>query len=225
MPKQRPLWKTLWYNFLHFNCRLAAIVLFRIRVSGREQLPPEGPLLVCSNHQSLFDPVLVGLVLDRRLNFLARDTLFSFAPFRWLIQSLDAIPIDREGVGLAGIKETLKRLKRGEGVLIFPEGTRTADGEISPLKPGFIALARRGKVTLLPMAIDGAYDAWPRRQMLPSIARIHVAIGEALSPEQIANLDDNELTSEVERRIRACFQIACHGRAEERAVASVAVGR
>ena len=124
---QRPLWKTLWYNFLHVSCRLTAIVLFSVRVGGREHLPQAGPLLVCCNHQSHFDPVLVGLALDRRLNFLARETLFAFAPFRWLIQSLDAIPIDREGIGLAGIKETLRRLKRGEGVLIFPEGTRTAD--------------------------------------------------------------------------------------------------
>ena len=116
----RPFWKIAWYNFLHVGCRLASVVLFRIRVRGRRNVPDEGALLVCSNHQSHFDPVLVGLALDRRLNFLARDTLFAFTPFRWLIQSLDAIPIDREGMGLAGIKETLRRLKKGEGVLIFP---------------------------------------------------------------------------------------------------------
>ena len=205
---QRPLWKTLWYNLLHGCCRLAAVVLFRIRVCGRQNLPDEGGLLVCCNHQSHFDPVLVGLALDRRLNFLARDTLFAFAPFRWLIQSLDAIPIDREGLGLAGIKETLRRLKRGEGVLIFPEGTRTADGRIAPLKPGFIALARRGKVSLLPMAIDGAYDAWPRRQRLPTAAPIRIEVGEALSPQDIAQLDDTGLTAEVEARIRRCHALA-----------------
>ena len=205
---QRPLWKTWWYNFLHGCCRLAAVVLFRIRVRGRANLPEEGALLVCCNHQSHFDPVLVGLALDRRLNFLARDTLFAFAPFRWLIQSLDAIPIDREGVGLAGIKETLKRLKRGEGVLIFPEGTRTADGTIAPLKPGFVTLARRGKVSLLPMAIDGAYDAWPRRQALPTAAPISIEVGEALSPEEVGRLNDDDLTAEVEARIRRCHSLA-----------------
>ena len=206
---QRPLWKTLWYNFLHVSCRLAAVVLFRIRVRGREHLPAGGPLLVCCNHQSHFDPVLVGLALDRRLNFLARETLFDFAPFRWLIQSLDAIPIDRDGMGLAGIKETLRRLKRGEGVLIFPEGTRTADGQIAPLKPGFVALARRGKVSLLPMAIEGAYDAWPRRQTLPTAAPIAIEVGRAMTPDEIAALDDDELTAEVEARIRECHRRAC----------------
>ena len=92
-----------------------------------------------SNHQSHLDPVLVGLASDQRLNYLARDTLFGFAPFRWLINSLDAIPIDREGLGLGGLKETLKRLKRGESVLMFPEGTRTRDGEVGRLRPGFCA--------------------------------------------------------------------------------------
>ena len=208
----RPFWKIAWYNFLHVGCRLASVVLFRIRVRGRKNVPAEGALLVCSNHQSHFDPVLVGLALDRRLNFLARDTLFAFAPFRWLIQSLDAIPIDREGMGLAGIKETLRRLKKGEGVLIFPEGTRTADGTIAEMKPGFIALARRGKVTLLPMAIEGAYDAWPRRQLLPSTATIHIEIGKALSPSDIAQLDDDMLIAEVESRIRECHDKACGGR-------------
>ena len=109
---------------------------------GRETLPEEGALLVCCNHQSHFDPVVVGLARDRRLNFLARDKLFALAPFRWLIQSLDAIPIDREGVGLAGIKETLKRLKRGEMVVVFPEGTRTDDGSVEAGLAGELVAVR-----------------------------------------------------------------------------------
>ena len=71
-----------------------------------------------------------------------RDTLFGFPPFRWLINSLDAIPIDREGIGLGGIKESLRRLKAGEMLVIFPEGTRTKDGNVGELKPGFLALAQ-----------------------------------------------------------------------------------
>src|SRR5690242_18294289 len=119
---QRSLPKRLWYDFLRVVCRLVGIVAFSIRVRGRQHVPPDGGALVMSNHQSHLDPVLVGLASDRRLNYLARQTLFGFAPFRWLISSLDAIPLDREGLGLNGLKETLKRLKRGEMVLIFPEG-------------------------------------------------------------------------------------------------------
>src|SRR5580704_9941388 len=131
----RSLAKRFWYRFLQFVCRLLATLLFQIRISGRDFVPREGGVMVLSNHQSHLDPVLVGLACDRRLNYLARETMFGFAPFRWLIQSLDAIAIDREGSGLAGLKETLRRLKRGEMVLIFPEGTRTSDGEVAALKP------------------------------------------------------------------------------------------
>lgn len=201
---QRSFAKRLWYGLLHITCRLLAVVLFRIRVSGRERLPAEGGALILSNHQSHFDPVLIGLACDRRLNYLARKTLFGFPPFRWLILSLDAIPIDRDGLGLEGLKETLRRLKRGEMVLIFPEGTRTRDGEVAPLKPGFSALAKRSKVWLAPVAIEGAYDAWPRRHLLPRVSTIHIQFGEPIDGETAARYDERELVAEVERRIRAC---------------------
>lgn len=212
----RSLAKTLWYGFLHVVCRLVATLFFQIRVSGREWVPREGGVMVLSNHQSHFDPVLIGLACDRRLNYLARDSLFGFAPFRWLIQSLDAIPIDREGIGLAGLKETLRRLKRGELVLIFPEGTRTRDGEVAPLKPGFSALAKRAGVPLLPVAIDGAYQAWPRRHLLPGFSTIHIQFGEPLSPESATAYDERHLVDEIERRIRECHKRARRSRGTQR---------
>jgi 1-acyl-sn-glycerol-3-phosphate acyltransferase len=205
---QRSFAKHAWYEFLKVLCRLGTVVLFRLRASGREYMPKEGGLLVLSNHQSQFDPVLVGLCSERRMNFLARQSLFRFAPFRWLIQSLDAIPIDRDGTGLGGLKETLKRLKKEELVLIFPEGTRTSDGEVAELKPGFVALARRAGVPLLPVAIDGAYQAWPKGQTWPGWAVIHVDFGPAIMPHEIEQLDDAQLVAEVQSRI-----VACHARA------------
>ena len=140
---ERSLWNLLWYNFLKRLLQLAGVVGYGIRHAGRENIPTSGGVLVVCNHQSHFDPPFVGMGVARRMNYLARDTLFRFAPFRWLIHSVDAIPIDREGIGLNGIKESLRRLRRGEMVLIFPEGTRTRDGEIAPFKPGFTVLAAR----------------------------------------------------------------------------------
>ncbi len=208
----RSLAKHVWYEYLRIVCRLLGVALYRIRCTGRENVPAAGGVLVLSNHQSQFDPVLVGLAIDRRLNYLARETLFRFAPFRWFIRSLDAIPIDREGLGLAGLKETLRRLKRDELVLIFPEGTRTPDGAVHPLKPGFSALAQRANVPLLPVAIDGAFDAWPRWQPVPGLAVIHVHIGEPIPPELARSFDERELVAEVERRIRECFAAVHAGR-------------
>lgn len=198
---QRSVAKRLWYQFLHVTCRLAGVMVFRIRCFGREHVPRDGGVLVLSNHQSNFDPVLIGLACDRRLNYLARESLFKFAPFRWLIRSLDAIPIDREGTGLAGLKETLRRLKAGEMVLIFPEGTRTTDGELQELKPGFCAVARRGNAALVPVAIDGAWQAWPRTNKLPRPGVIRICFAPAITPAEIATLDDPTLLAEIHHRL------------------------
>jgi 1-acyl-sn-glycerol-3-phosphate acyltransferase len=209
---QRSLPNRLWQAFLKFLARLTAVAAFQIRCGGRQFVPATGGGLVLSNHQSNLDPVIVGLASDRRLNYVARQTLFRFAPLRWLINSLDAIPIDREGTGLGGLKETLKRLKRGEMVLLFPEGTRTPDGEVHAIKPGFCAIARRAGVPLIPAAMDGAYEAWPRQRRFPRRAVLNVQFGPAIEPEQIARLSDDELVAEVERRIRACHALARQGR-------------
>jgi 1-acyl-sn-glycerol-3-phosphate acyltransferase len=210
---RRSLGKRVWYGFLHVACRLLGIAVFRIRCRGREHVPRSGGALVLSNHQSHLDPVLIGLASDRRLNFLARSTLFGFAPFRWLIQSLDAIPIDRDGSGLGGLKETLRRLRQEELVLIFPEGTRSPDGRVQPLKAGFAALATRAGVPLVPVAIEGAFDAWPRWQKFPWASRIDIEFGPPLAPEETAGFDERGLVAEIERRIRACHALACryHG--------------
>jgi 1-acyl-sn-glycerol-3-phosphate acyltransferase len=205
---QRPLWKLAWYNWLRYLCRMLTVVLCGMRARGRENIPATGGALVLSNHQSHLDPVLIGLCFNRRLNYVARDTLFGFAPFRWLIQSLDAIPIDREGLGLSGLKETLRRLKREEMVLLFPEGTRTEDGLVAPLKPGFCALARRANVPLFPVALDGAFTAWPRWAMFPRPAMIQVQIGQPLWPADVEKLTDEELVAEVQRRITAAHSAA-----------------
>jgi len=204
----RPLWKTAGYQLFKNTFWLIARVCFWFRWKGREHIPRDSGALICSNHQSFFDPVLVGICFRKQINFVARDTLFTVPVFGPLIHYLEAIPIDRTGFGISGIKETLKRLKRGEMVLIFPEGTRTLDGQVAPLKPGFCALARRGRVPILPVAVDGAFDAWPRSRRLPRFTRLRTCFGPAIPLEQIDALTDEQLIEEVHRRILACHEEA-----------------
>lgn len=205
---RRSLAKRLWYGYLHVTCRLAAVTLFRVRVEGRKHVPRFGGALVLSNHQSHFDPVIIGLASDRRLNYVARKTLFGLAPFRWLINSLDAIPIDRDGLGLDGLKTTLRRLRDGEMVLLFPEGTRTRDGEVGRLKPGFSVLVERTGVPIVPVAIEGSYDAWPRTRRFPRLSTLQIEFGPPISAEEAAKFDDRALVFEVGQRIRACHERA-----------------
>lgn len=204
----RPLWKSAGYQFFKTLFWLIAKCCFGFRWKGREHIPRGTGALICANHQSYFDPVLVGICFRKQINFLARNTLFDLFLFGRLIHYLEAIPIDRDGLSISGIKETLRRLKRGEMVLIFPEGTRTLDGQVGPLKPGFCALARRGKVPILPAGIDGAYDAWPRSRRWPRPTRLRTCFGPPITLEEIAQLTDEQLMAEVHRRILACHREA-----------------
>jgi 1-acyl-sn-glycerol-3-phosphate acyltransferase len=179
------------------------MLAFRVRYTGAESVPKEGAILVVANHQSFLDPPLVGAGFPRMMNYMARKTLFRFAPFAWLIRSYNAFPIDQEGSALGGVKETLRRLKSGEVVLVFPEGARTPDGEITPFLPGFAALAVRSRAMILPAAIEGAFQAWPRTRRWPRPGRVRVHFGDPISAADVQQMDERELVAELERRVRA----------------------
>ena len=99
--RPRTAFQRFGYDALRVVCRFIAVWLYGLRVAGREHWPLEGGGLVCANHQSMFDPPLVGLTCPRRMNYLARDSLFRVPVLKQLISFLDAIPIDRAGGGLA----------------------------------------------------------------------------------------------------------------------------
>jgi 1-acyl-sn-glycerol-3-phosphate acyltransferase len=166
-----------------------------------------GPVLLVANHQSHLDPVLVGIACPRRLKYLARRGLF-FWPFSWWIRALGAVPIDRERGALGGIKTTLNLLRQHEAVLVFPEGTRTPDGQLHPLLPGFCLLARRSGATIVPVAISGAYISMPRGRILPLPWPIRLNFAAPIFPELTAQLIDHQLVTLVEGRIREAMTSA-----------------
>jgi len=202
----------LLYSFLRVVARIVAVGFYRVRVFGRENWPAEGGALVCSNHQGFMDPPLIGLCCDRQLNFLAKKSLFKF-PIKSAIEWLNAIPVNRSGTGLDGLKETLKRLRGGEMVLIFPEGTRSENGDLGQLKPGFVTVARKGRAPIVPVTFDGSFQAWPKWQLLPSIGVVHVKIGKPITPEEIAQMSDEELLSALQQRMDTMFREVQYSRA------------
>jgi len=199
--------KRLFYYFARFPLNLFFMIFYGVRFYGRNNLPESGGVIVISNHQSHFDPPLLAVGLRRRLNFLARKSLFKFKPFAWLIDMLDAIPLDKEGIGFAGIMESLKRLKNGEIVLIMPEGERTWDGKIAPFLQGSLTLAQRTKSAILPTAICGCYDAFPRTKKYPTLwGRIRVLYGKPIFYEEIKDLTEEELRHLCEIKVAELFQ-------------------
>jgi 1-acyl-sn-glycerol-3-phosphate acyltransferase len=201
--------KRLFYYSARFPINLFFMIFYGVRYYGRNHLPESGGVVLISNHQSHFDPPLIAAGLRRRLNFLARKSLFKFKPFAWLIDMLDAIPLDIEGIGFTGIKESIKRLKNGEIILVFPEGARTWDGNIAPFLQGSLMLAQRTKSAILPAAISGCYEAFPRTQKYPTFwGRIRVVYGKPITYDEIKGLTEEELRHLCEAKVAELYQEA-----------------
>src|SRR5262245_7095128 len=125
---------TAHMNPVYFTCwslaRFIFATYFRCRVYHPERVPLKGPVILASNHASFLDPPLVGSGLKRTMNYLARASLFRFPGFGALLRGCHAVPVDRDGGGAAGLRAILDRLLAGEGIVLFPEGTRTYDGQL-----------------------------------------------------------------------------------------------
>ena len=190
-----------WYGVLQQVARVLFVLVFGIRVYHRRRLPRRGGVLVVANHQSFLDPVLAAVGMPRPYHPMARESLFRLAPFRWLIRSLYAFPVRRGRVDLGAVREALARLQAGAVVLMFPEGTRTRDGSIGTLHGGPVRIAVRAGVPLVPMVIDGAFEAWPRTALLPRPHTIRVACGRPVSAADAAAGEPDEVMAALRRQM------------------------
>ena len=190
------------YDLLWVLCRTFGVSVFGFRVRFAEPLPSQGGLLVVSSHQSHLDPLLLGLASDRRLSTVARSSLYHFKPFAAVITALDAVPIDRNASMLKTMKSIIGRLRDGRAVVIFPEGTRTATGQLGELKSGFALMAKKAGVPIAPVAIVGAYECWPRTSLLPRPGRIRLEFGSLIPAAEIARLDEQEILELCTARLR-----------------------
>lgn len=195
-------------GFVRWCFRIPFLIFWRVRVHRIEKFPADGPLILLANHQSNLDPMIVGAVSPKPINYLAKHSLFKFPPLGWFLLWNDCVPIQRDSNAIGGIKETLKRLKKKERVLIFPEGSRSPTGKLLPMKAGFSTLARRTKSPLLPLALDGAWQIYPRQAKFPRLGNIQVVFGDPIPYQEYEALSDEELSALVEERISEIFIVA-----------------
>ncbi len=192
-----------WFRFARFWCWIFCNLFFRIHVCGRENVPDKGAFVLVGNHQSYLDPVFCGIPLKRPLYFLARDSLWKSKFFGWLISSVNTIPVRQGKADLSAMRKVIGKLKEGNGVCLFPEGTRSRDGKIRPFKPGFGLLCRRGNAAVVPVLIDGAFECWPRhRKIFSPGSEIVICYGECIAAEQVENMSDRELAENLTDTLR-----------------------
>lgn len=167
-----------WIGWSGF--RISYWLLFGWRAYNRERVPLTGPVILAANHASFIDPPLVGIPLKRPLNYMARDTLFRFPGVGATLRSWQAIPVDREGGGGAGLKAILDRLLKGGAILLFPEGTRTHDGKLQPGRSGIGLAVIKSTAPVIPVRVFGTYEAFGRHMRFPRRHPIAVKYGEPL---------------------------------------------
>lgn len=171
-------------------------LLFRIEHHGFERIPSNGPLLIISNHVTYFDPLWIGVRCYRAIRFMAWDKLFSFAPAGMLFRWFGAFPISLTNPESGAYKEALKILRSGEALVIFPEGGRSSDGQLTPFKEGAAHLALRTGTTILPVVIQGGERVWSPHMRLPRPGKVRVTFLEPIPKERFAKTA-RELTMQV----------------------------
>ena len=179
--------KIAWWAMVQTTCYIWCATFYRHRTWGLHHIPSTGPVLLLSNHQSFLDPVAVGVACHRRQFYaLARSSLFTNPILGWLIGSINAIPVRRGEMDMVAMRLAIQALKRGQAMLIFPEGTRTPDGKTKAFSKGTLLLVKRAKPMIVPVAVEGAYDVWPKERRVPRMAgRIGVSFGKPISADEL----------------------------------------
>ncbi len=171
---------TFTYYFWYTISKILAWGLFSFRVLHRERLIEEGPVILASNHQSYFDPPLVGICSRRAVYYLARKTLLNVPLLGPLLPEINVIPVDRDGNDMSALKKIIRLIREGNGVVLFPEGTRSLDGNLQRGKGGIGLIIAKTRAPVQPMRIFGSYEAFPKGSGKIALTPISVVVGEPI---------------------------------------------
>ena len=151
------------YRFSRFILSIFLNIFFEFKVEGREYLPKQGGFIVACNHISYLDPVVLGVGCLRSVHFIARDTLFNNRFLGFWMNAVGVIPVKRNSPDFSALKKSLNIVKSGDGLAIFPEGTRRlADKAFLDPEPGVGFLADKAGVPVIPAFVSGTYEALPK---------------------------------------------------------------
>jgi 1-acyl-sn-glycerol-3-phosphate acyltransferase len=167
------------YRLGYTLCRLVGKLAFDFKVYGRENLIEEGGVILASNHQSYLDPPCVGMACRREVFYLARNTLQQRPFIGPVIARLNTVPVDRDRGDVSSIKAIIRLLRAGNRVIIFPEGTRSLDGNLQPARAGLGMIIAKTLVPVVPMRVFGTFEALPRTGGL-KLRPISVVVGQPM---------------------------------------------
>jgi 1-acyl-sn-glycerol-3-phosphate acyltransferase len=169
-----------YYWTVYNLAKLVARLFFQFRVIHQERLIQTGPVILAMNHESYFDPPFAGSACNRDIYYLARKSLLDVPLLGWLLPRLNVIPVEQEGGDRSALKALIRLLRAGHCVLVFPEGSRTLDGNLQPPLPGVGFVIAKTLVPVIPMRIFGAHEALPRGRKKLRFVPITIVVGEPI---------------------------------------------
>jgi 1-acyl-sn-glycerol-3-phosphate acyltransferase len=193
--------------------QIIAMDRFRLRVSGLEKLPSRGPYIICSNHQSYLDPIVLGSVLPwhvfRDSFAVGTSEIFGKGFLRTLARWLRVVVVDPDANLIPAMRAGAYELRHGGVLILYPEGERSIDGEPKKFKKGAAILSIHLQVPIVPVAIEGFHEAWPRGKAFQRFAPLQITIGDAIRPPSKAEASEpayDELTANLKRTVVAMWQ-------------------
>jgi len=182
------------YKASNFTQRMTLGIFADYKVTGREHVPPDGPLIIVANHQSNLDPAFLSPSIPRRIRFLAKNSIFRVPIANWFLRTYGAFPLNRDGVDITAHRWSVAHLKSGGALALFPEGTRNPKG-MGPAHAGVARLALSTKTRLLPVGITGTERLGSVLRVFNPTGRIRMSIGE---PFELPLIDGRPSKDELE---------------------------
>ncbi|MFO7577159.1 MAG: lysophospholipid acyltransferase family protein [Pelovirga sp.] len=180
----------------------------KLQVKGADNLPAAGPAIYVCNHQSNFDIPLLYAGLPLQFRWMAKQELFRVPLFGLAMKRSGYIPIDRSNrqKAMRSVAAAARRIQHGASVIIFPEGTRSADGTLQPFKKGALMIAAKAGVPVIPMAISGTYQVQPKGSLRINPAPLQLTILPPIATTDLKTADIAALTHQVHEQIAHCLQ-------------------
>ncbi len=169
-----------WYQFCYNLSKGIAYTLFDFRVVHRERIIEKGGVILAMNHQSYLDPPLAGIACRREIYYLARKNLLEWPLLGPIFPKLKVIPVNQERADMSALKTVIKLIRAGECTVVFPEGSRTLDGQLQPAQPGLGLVIAKTLAPVVPMRIFGAHEAFPRGGKPHPFRPITLVVGEPM---------------------------------------------
>lgn len=197
----------LWFVFGKFVA-LIMRVFFSLKVTGKDKLPKQGPFILSPNHQSFLDgPVVASQIpwrLFKNMFYVGTSEIFGHGALNYLGRTFRLVPVDPDSNLVNAMRAGAYGLKKGQNLVLYPEGERSVDGTPKKFKKGAAILAAHLKVPIYPVALEGFYDSWPRGKRFPRLAKLRVQFGDPIfPPDTMTNPEETykQITEELRSRV------------------------